>query len=71
LTIAQIKKSAFKKLFGIGKTTRRYLCHPCIREATTRFYEVDPRRSETAFLKGAAGRTLHCLMCDKDHEVDR
>jgi hypothetical protein len=71
LPVAQIKKSAFKKLFGISKTTSRYLCHGCTREATTRFYEVDPSRSKTAFLRGAAGRTVHCLMCDEDYEVER
>jgi hypothetical protein len=71
LTFAQIGKSAFKKLFGIGKTTRRYLCHRCIREASTRFYEVNPNRSKTAFLKVTGGQKLHCLMCDKDYEVER
>lgn len=71
LTFAQIGKSAFKKLFGIGKTTRRYLCHRCVREASTRFYEVDPSRSGTAFLKGSDGRTLHCLMCNEDYAVER
>lgn len=71
LAFAQIGKSAFKELFGISKTTRRYLCHPCIREATTRFYEVNPNRSKTAFLKGTGRQTLHCLMCDKDYEVER
>lgn len=68
-TLAAIKKSAFKKLFGIGKTTRRYLCHPCIREGSTRFHEVDLSQSKTAFLKDNS--TLHCLMCGKDYEVKR
>jgi len=69
VTFAQIGKSAFKKLFGIGKTKRRYLCHRCIGEASTRFYEVDPDRSKTAFLKDPD--TLHCLMCDQDLGVVR
>lgn len=69
LNFAAIKKSAFKTLFGITKTTRRYLCHSCIRDASTRFYEVNLDESKTAFLKDNS--TLHCLMCDEDYEVKR
>ncbi|MGJ4952481.1 hypothetical protein [Bradyrhizobium sp. HKCCYLS20291] len=71
MTFARIGKSAFKKLFCIGETTGRYLCHRCIREASTRFYAVDTDRCKTAPLKGADGQTLHCLMCDEDYEVER
>ena len=66
---AAVGKSAFKKLFGIDKSTRRYLCHFCVEEASTRFNEVSPRYGKTAFLKGPS--TIHCLMCDKGYAVKR
>lgn len=69
LIFAAIKKGAFKKLFGISKTARRYLCHSCVREASTRFYEVNLDESKTAFLKDNS--TIHCLMCGEDYEVKR
>lgn len=68
-TFAHIKKGAFKKLFGFNKTARRYLCHHCVREATTKWYEVDLDKSKTAFLKDSP--TLHCLMCDEGYAVER
>ncbi|NVO12906.1 MAG: hypothetical protein HXX10_02610 [Rhodoplanes sp.] len=69
LIFTAIKKSAFKKLFGIEKTTRRYLCHACVTDASVRYHEVDPVRSRTAYLKDKF--TLHCLMCGVDYSVVR
>ena len=69
LIFAAIKKSAFKKLFGVDKTTRRYLCHECVREARTSFSDYDPNQSRTAYLRGDF--TIHCLMCGDDYEIRR
>ncbi|UGY02478.1 hypothetical protein [Bradyrhizobium quebecense] len=69
LILAAVKKSAFKKLFGIEKTTRRYLCHACVADASVRYHEVDPVRCRTAYLKDKS--TLHCLMCSADYPVVR
>jgi hypothetical protein len=69
LIFAVIKKSAFKKLFGIDKTTRRYLCHVCVSEARTSFSDCDPNQSRTAYLK--ADPTIHCLIRGDDYEIRR
>jgi hypothetical protein len=69
LILAAVKKSSFKKLFGIDKMTRRYLCHVCVREARTSFSDYDPDESKTAYLKDES--TIHCLMCGDDYEVKR
>lgn len=69
LIFAAIKKSAFKKLFGIDKSTRRYLCHACLSEARTSFSEYDLDECKTAYLKEES--SMHCLMCGEDYEVKR
>jgi hypothetical protein len=65
-----LTKSEFKLLFGYPKSTRRYLCHPCIENASTRHANLDMDACKTAFLN-KAGDALHCVMCGEHFKVAR
>lgn len=61
----------FKKLYGISKQKRRYICHQC-------FYEADPRgrahlepgECQVAYLDGAIDQIM-CLMCGSHFSIDK
>jgi len=65
-----LTKSEFKQLFGHQKSTRRYLCHACIYNASTRFAAIDEEACKTAFLN-EDGNSLHCIMCGEHFKVTR
>jgi hypothetical protein len=64
-------KSEFKLLFGHDKNTKRYLCHVCIYNATTKgTLPGDLIDCKTAFL-GESKKSLHCVMCGGEFRVVR
>jgi hypothetical protein len=66
----KLSPAQFKMLFGHAKGERRYLCHACISNASTRAGGPDFDECKTAFLdKG--GTAVHCIMCGKDYKVSR
>ena len=66
----KLSPAQFKTLFGHSKRERRYLCHECIYNATTKAGSPDRDRCKTAFLD-KAGTFVHCIMCGKDYKVSR
>lgn len=60
----------FKALFGQKKTTRRYRCHSCWYEGTTKWSIPDNESCKTAFLE-PDGILLRCLMCGEVSSVTR
>ena len=62
--------SEFQAVFGHEKSKRRYLCHACIADATTKFFEPDTRISRTAYLD-REGTSLSCAMCGMETHVRR
>jgi len=67
---AFLSKSEYKKLFGLEKSKRLYLCFDCFENADTRYADLDVSESKTAFLNGD-GSSIDCLMCRNTHAVDR
>jgi hypothetical protein len=60
----------FKGLFDRNKTTRRYICHTCIYEATLKIFVPDKNVCKTAYLEGDSA-LLHCIMCGQTTPVTR
>jgi hypothetical protein len=58
---ALFTNSEFKALFGKSKTTRRYICHSCFEEATTKGGPPDIDQCQTAYLEDST--YLTCRMC--------
>lgn len=52
----------FKALFGRSKQTRRYRCHACVYEASTRFSSEDKGNWKTAYVTDDKKR-ITCVMC--------
>jgi hypothetical protein len=70
-TFRMMTGAEFKRLFGHPKNTRRYLCHECIYEASTRNFDLGfSKTCKTAFLD-KSGHALECLMCTKKFKVAR
>jgi hypothetical protein len=67
---AKLTPAQFRNLFGHAKGERRYLCHSCIYEATTKAGSPNLDESKTAFFD-SSGNHLHCIMCGKDYKVIR
>lgn len=67
---AFLTKSEYKKLFGIEKSKRLYLCFECFENADTRYADLDVSKSKTGFLN-SNGSSIECLMCRNTHAVDR
>lgn len=60
----------FKALFGRSKTTRRYRCHECMEEASTKWFDARNDGYKTAFVE-PDGNALYCIMCGKTIPVVR
>lgn len=70
-TLRMMTGAEFKRLFGRPKTTRRYLCHHCIYEASTRYADENLLKTcKTAFLD-TSGQALDCAMCAKKFKIAR
>jgi hypothetical protein len=67
---AKLTPAQFKNLFGHSKRERRYLCHDCVYNATTKAGAPDLYECKTAFLDNL-GNHVHCMMCGKDYKVIR
>ncbi len=59
----------FKALFGKSKSTRRYICHVCFYEATTKGGPPDAASCQTAWLEDKTHLT--CKMCEGIFKVSR
>lgn len=59
----------FKALFGKPKSTRRYICHACFYQATTKFGSPDATICQTAWLDDETHLT--CKMCEETFKVAR
>lgn len=59
----------FKSLFDRPKSTRRYICHDCCYQATTKHGRPDPGSCQTAWLDDDTHLT--CRMCAKTFKVAR
>ncbi len=70
LALKFIGKSDFKRLFGVAKSQRRYLCLSCIRLGTTDWNDIRSDPVHTAFLVKGADRTS-CFMCGEEVAVER
>ena len=68
-TFALFTNSEFRALFGKPKTTRRYVCHSCFYEATTKGGPPSYEHCKTAYLNGST--QLICLMCSGNFKVVR
>ena len=66
---ALFTNSEFKALFGKPKTARRYACHSCFYEATTKGGPPSYQYCRTAYLNGT--KELTCLMCSGTFKVSR
>ena len=58
----------FKALFGHSKQTRRYRCHACVYEASTRYSAEDKDGWKTAYMTGDKQR-VSCVMCLRQFPV--
>jgi hypothetical protein len=67
-TISVLTNSEFKQLFGRSKKTRRYFCHACIDNASTRYADLDLDACKTAFLEKSASH-VSCAMCGETFKV--
>jgi len=63
-TFEVLTKSEFKGLFGRDKSKRRYKCHDCIYQASTKYFDPSDGACKTAFLE-PTGDSLWCAMCGK------
>lgn len=61
--------SDFKALFGKSKSARRYICHECFYQATTKGGPPDAATCQTAWLEDETH--LICKMCEKTFKVSR
>ena len=68
--VRKLSSGQFKSLFGYSKDKRRYLCHECMYNASTRYANLDTSECKTAFLD-KTGTQLHCIMCLTDYKVKR
>lgn len=66
---ALFTNSEFLLLFGKPKSRRRYICHDCSYEATTKGGRPDPDTCQTAWLND--DRHLTCQMCAETFKVAR
>lgn len=66
---ALFTNNEFKSLFGKPKSARRYICHECSYQATTKGGRPDPDRCQTAWLEN--NTHLTCRMCAETFKVVR
>jgi len=64
-----ISKGEFKKLFGITKSKRRYICFNCISETERGWNDWDSKSVGLAHL--ISKTKLQCLLCENEFLVER
>lgn len=70
-SIDRFSKSEFKRLFGVDKHARRYLCPICYYQSSARSAGVDPADCRTAFLLAENKHLVRCAMCEATTPITR
>ncbi len=69
-TLKILTNVEFTQLFGHSKSTRRYVCHVCFSNATTKYEDPDLQWCKTAFLDRGKP-ILKCVMCGESFKIAR